>query len=38
VARGEAGEFKAHAWIECDGKILVGDLGPKMIFTTMQKI
>jgi hypothetical protein len=38
VARGELGEFKAHAWIECDGKIIVGDLGPQMIFSTMQGV
>jgi hypothetical protein len=38
VARGELGEFKAHAWIECDGKIIVGDLGPQMVFSTMQGV
>ncbi|HMB95838.1 MAG TPA: lasso peptide biosynthesis B2 protein [Tepidisphaeraceae bacterium] len=38
VARGEGGEFKAHAWIELDGRIIVGDLGPGMIFTTMQQV
>jgi Transglutaminase-like superfamily len=36
VARGELGEFKAHAWIECNGQIIVGDLGPKMVFSTMR--
>ncbi|HEY1628861.1 MAG TPA: lasso peptide biosynthesis B2 protein [Tepidisphaeraceae bacterium] len=36
VARGELGEFKAHAWIECNDQIIVGDLGPQMIFSTMR--
>lgn len=25
VGRGELGEFKAHAWLEADGKIIIGD-------------
>lgn len=36
VARGASGEFRAHAWIVCDEQIVVGDLGPGMVFTTLQ--
>jgi hypothetical protein len=25
VARGDFGEFKAHAWLEADGKVIIGD-------------
>ena len=37
VAHGENGQLKAHAWIEMDGRIFIGDLGPEMVFATMQK-
>jgi Transglutaminase-like superfamily len=33
----ENGQFKAHAWIEYDGKVIIGDLGPKMVFTTLRQ-
>ena len=27
VAKDEGGQFKAHAWVECDGKIVIGGAG-----------
>lgn len=27
VAKGPAGTLKSHAWIECDGRILLGEVG-----------
>jgi hypothetical protein len=29
VKRGEAGELMAHAWVEHDGRIMIGDIGVK---------
>jgi hypothetical protein len=26
VLRDEQGEFRAHAWVECDGEVIIGDL------------
>jgi hypothetical protein len=28
VARDEAGQFEAHAWLECQGKVIIGE-GPR---------
>jgi hypothetical protein len=38
VAHGENRQLKAHAWIEMNGRIIIGDLGPLMVFTTMHKL
>ena len=34
VARSEAGKFQAHAWVECQGKIVIGGAQALSRFTT----
>lgn len=29
VMRGERGQFRAHAWVESDGKVVIGGSGPE---------
>lgn len=33
VARSDVGEFQAHAWVECQGKIVIGGAQPLSRFT-----
>lgn len=35
VGRSEAGEFQAHAWVECQGKIVMGGLTDLSRFTPL---
>jgi hypothetical protein len=35
VARGETGEFQAHAWVECQGKVVLGGVTAPSRFTTL---
>jgi len=30
AGRGEYGAFSAHAWLECEGKIVIGELGAEL--------
>jgi hypothetical protein len=34
----EAGEFQAHAWVECGGRVIIGDHGSLAKFTTLPAI
>ena len=35
VATGDDGEFKAHAWVECQGRVISGDLSELPDFTLL---
>ncbi len=35
VAKGEGGQFEAHAWVECQGEVVIGYLGDLSRFTPM---
>lgn len=36
VYRNDGGELDAHAWVECDGKIIIGDLPDLSRFTPLE--
>ena len=36
VARNDEGKFLAHAWIECDGRIVIGGASSGFSYTTFQ--
>jgi hypothetical protein len=38
VARDAAGAFKAHAWVECGGQIVVGDFSETIAYTAMSPV
>lgn len=38
VARDEAGTFKAHAWVECAGRIVVGDFTGVLPYVAMENV
>ena len=35
VARGTAGEFQAHAWVECQGRVVLGGIDARARFTPL---
>jgi len=38
VARSEAGEFQAHAWVECQGEVVIGGVQAPSRFTPLASL
>jgi hypothetical protein len=38
VARSEAGEFQAHAWVECRGRVVIGGAQAPLRFTPLPSL
>ena len=38
VARSEAGEFQAHAWVECQGEVVIGGVQAPSRFTPLPSL
>lgn len=38
VARSGAGQFQAHAWVECQGRVVIGGLEPLSHFTPVMSL